>query len=150
MQAHRRWPRPVGVLLLLPLIGALAGSVVFTAGCDYDCGDMGGRGLLVLVLLCTPPAAVGVLVLATIGSAGRPGVRRLAHGLLVAAVLLCVLVLSGFAIAADIGALNRLTGGGPRQAVAGEDTFMIVVAVVLTAMATVAALALGAAWRKRR
>jgi hypothetical protein len=149
MGAYHRAAAALGLLLVLPLVGALTASVQFTATCDYDCGDMGGRGLFVLVLLCTPPAAVGLFVLATMRSADPTGLQRLARRLLIAAVLFCVLVLSGFAIAADIGALNRLAGGGPSHSLPGEDVFMIVVAIVLTAMATTAVLALRAAWRRR-
>jgi hypothetical protein len=47
MRTLAPWRRAVGVLLLLPPAGCLAASVPFAATCDYDCGDMGGRGLLV-------------------------------------------------------------------------------------------------------
>ena len=150
MRAHRRWAAVLGISLVLPLAGAIVASSSFMAHCDTDCGDQGGRGLFLLVLLCTPPAALGLLVLAAMGPATAGGLYRLVRLLAVAAVLFCVLVLSGFALAADIGALNRLAGSGPREASRGEDTFMVVVAVVLTATATTAVLACRAAWRKRR
>lgn len=107
-------------------------------------------GLLVLLFLCTPPAAAGLLVVATMQPGQANWVSRAASLLVAATVAVGVLVLVGFAIAADIGALNRLTGGGPTEGFNGEDTFLIIVAVILTAMATTAVLALWAAWRKRR
>jgi hypothetical protein len=150
MQVYRRGAAALGILLVAPLVGAVAWSVGFTATCEYDCGDQGGRGLFLLVLLCTPPAAAGLYLLTAMGSAEPGRLASTVRRLLVAAVVFCVLVLSGFAIAADIGALNRLTGGGPSYASDDEDIFMIVVAVVLTAIAITAVFALRAAWRSRR
>ena len=60
---QNRWLRPLGLLLLVPLAGALGWSVLFATQCEVDCGDAGGRGLFLLVLLCTPPAALGLLLL---------------------------------------------------------------------------------------
>jgi hypothetical protein len=56
-----RW---LGAVLMLPLAVVFAESIRFGVTCDYDCGDAGGRGLFLLLLLCTPPAAVGVLLAA--------------------------------------------------------------------------------------
>ncbi len=64
MTVYRRAAAALGILLVLPLVAAVAWSFGFTTTCEYDCGDQGGRGLFLLVLLCTPPAAVGVLLLA--------------------------------------------------------------------------------------
>jgi hypothetical protein len=55
MRNHRRARAAIGAGLLVPLAATLAGSVGFAASCEYDCGDQGGRGLLVLTFLCTPP-----------------------------------------------------------------------------------------------
>jgi hypothetical protein len=145
--------RAIGVLLLLPLAGAGALSVAWAAagvGCRVECGDT-GRGLFVLVLLSTPPGALGLLALAAAN--GRPtrlpgALQRLAIRVAVAAVLLCALVLVGVAIAAGVGAVNRVADG-PERYTGREGVFMLVVAVVLGAMAAGTVLALSAAWRRR-
>jgi hypothetical protein len=152
--------RLLGVLLLLPLAGTLAGSVVFTATCEYDCGDMGGRGLFILLLLCTPPAAAGVLVLAATGG-GMMG--RLVTRAAVGAVALCTVVLAGAALAAGIEGISELAGEPEvhrigqtepsqyeRDQAREAGLFWLVIATVLAAMALTAALALWAAWKKRR
>jgi hypothetical protein len=59
---------------------------------------MGGRGLFVLLLLCTPPAAIGVLMLARTGDS--PAGRLFTWGA-AATVLLGTAVLAGAAIAAE-------------------------------------------------
>jgi MFS family permease len=129
--------------LLLPLAGALAGSVVFTASCDYDCGDMGGRGLFVLVLLCTPFAAAGILVLAPTAGRWSGRMARVATKLVVAAVASCTLILTGAALAAGVEGAHQLTTDPP------TGIWWLVIATVLAAMAAAAVLALRAAWRRR-
>jgi hypothetical protein len=160
MRAHRRAAAALGVLLLLPLAGALAGSIAFTASCDHDCGDMGGRGLFILVLLCTPPAALGLLAIARTTSGSAAGC--LAGRAVVAVILLCTLTLAGSAIAAGIEGLQELSRepvshriGVPeptaydRQQAREAGIFWLIIATVLAAMAATAVLALRAAWRLR-
>jgi hypothetical protein len=144
MQVYRRRAAALGILLVLPLVVAVAWSFGFTATCEYDCGDMGGRGLFLLVLLCTPPAAVGLLMLAPLG--GQPWSRAI-RGLVGAVVMFCTLVLVGVAIAASVAAVDQLID--PES---GHEAgiFWLIVAALLTAMASTAAVALRAAWRKRR
>jgi hypothetical protein len=144
MRTYRRAAASLGILLLLPLVGAVVWSFSFTASCEYDCGDMGGRGLFLLVLLCTPPAAVGVLMLATANGQRSHRLVRLVTGLIVGGVVLCTLVLVICAIAALAEGITDLTTG--REA----GIWWLIIATVLTAMATTAVLALRAAWRKRR
>jgi hypothetical protein len=144
MRTYRRAAASLGILLLLPLVGAVVWSFSFTATCEYDCGDMGGRGLFLLVLLCTPPAAVGVLMLATANGQRSHRLVRLVTGLIVGGVVLCTLVLVICAIAALAEGITDLTTG--REA----GIWWLIIATVLTAMATTAVLALRAAWRKRR
>ncbi len=62
-------------------------------------------------------------------------------------VALCTLVLVGVAIAASVAAVDQLIDleSGHEPAL-----FWLIVATVLIAMATTAALALSAAWRRRR
>jgi hypothetical protein len=171
MQAHRRWLRPLGVLLLLPLAGALGAAVVASATCDWECGDQ-SRGFFVLVLLCTPPATAGVLVFAATarrqmdartgpGALGR--LRLVATRLVIACVVLCALLLATAAIWAGFEGVHELTRE-PRIHIIGADdptaydrhqakragVFWLVVAAVLSAMTIAAALALWAAWQKRR
>jgi hypothetical protein len=144
MNVYRRAAAALGILLLLPLVVAVVWSFGFTATCEYDCGDMGGRGLFLLVLLCTPPAAVGLLMLAPLGAQRWP---RAIRGLVGAVVVFCTLMLVAVAIAASVAALDQLI-----DAESGHEPalFWLVVAVALTAMATTAVLALRAAWRGRR
>jgi hypothetical protein len=144
MKVYRRGAAALGILLVLPLVVAVAWSFGFMATCEYDCGDMGGRGLFLLVLLCTPPAAVGLLMLAPLGGQRWP---RAIRGLVGAVVVFCTLVLVGVAIAASVAAVNQLLDpeSGHEPAL-----FWLVVAAVLTAMASTAVLALRAASRKRR
>jgi hypothetical protein len=144
MRTYRRAVASLGILLLLPLVGAVVWSFSFTATCEYDCGDMGGRGLFLLVLLCTPPAAVGVLMLATADGQRSHRLVRLVTGLIMGGVVLCTLVLVICAIAALAEGITDLTTG--REA----GIWWLIIATVLTAMATTAVLALRAAWRKRR
>jgi hypothetical protein len=96
------------------------------------------------VLLCTPPAAVGVLMLATANGQRSHRLVRLVTGLIVGGVVLCTLVLVICAIAALAEGITDLTTG--REA----GIWWLIIATVLTAMATTAVLALRAAWRKRR
>jgi hypothetical protein len=144
MKVYRRAAAALGILLVLPLVVAVAWSFGFTASCEYDCGDMGGRGLFLLVLLCTPPAAVGVLMLAPLSGKHWP---RAIPAMVGAVVVFCTLVLVGVAIAASVAAVDQLI-----DPEAGREPalFWLVVATVLTAMATTAVIALRAAWRKRR
>jgi hypothetical protein len=146
--------RRAGVLLMLPLAGALVMSAAWAfagVGCGVDCGDA-GRGYFVLVLLCTPPAAVGVLALG-----GRA--PRLAVG----AVMLCTLALIAAAIAAAVSGFHELTtepqvhrlgqtepSQFDRDQAREAGIFWLVIAAVLTTLAAVAAFALRAAWQKRR
>jgi hypothetical protein len=146
MKVHRR-AASLGVLLVLPLVVAVAWSFAFTASCEYDCGDQGGRGLFLLVLLCTPPAAVGVLMLARAGGRRSHRLARLVTRLIVGGVVLCTLVLIGVSIAASVAAVDQLIHPESGHAPA---LFWLIVATVLIAMATTAVLALSAAWRKRR
>ena len=100
----RSWRRPVGFLLLLPLAATLVGGLLETAGCDYDCGDQGGRGYFILLLLCTPVAAFGLLLV---------GVRGLPSKLVAAGAAACVLLLAGVTVAAGVDgvAMLALAGG---------------------------------------
>ena len=163
MRSYRRAAAGVGILLVLPLVVAVAWSFGFTATCDYDCGDMGGRGLFLLVLLCTPPAAVGVLMLATADGRRSHRLTRLAARVIVGGVVLCTLVLVVCAIAALAEGIDELTTEpGIHRIGATEPSeydraqqreagiFWLIVATVLTAMATTAVLALRAAWRNHR
>jgi heme/copper-type cytochrome/quinol oxidase subunit 3 len=122
-------------------MGALAASFVFTASCDYDCGDQGGRGLFVLVLLCTPVAALGVLLLAA-GRSDRRG-RRWPVRLALATVALCTLLLAGSTVAAAVAGVDNLTG----QPRAGR--WWLGISGVLGLMTVGASRALWIAWRRR-
>jgi hypothetical protein len=163
MSVYRRAAVALGILLVLPLVVAVAWSFGFTATCDYDCGDMGGRGLFLLVLLCTPPAAVGVLMLATADGQRSHRLVKLVTGLIVGGVALCTLVLVICAIAALAEGITELTtepgihrigqtepSAYDRAQARDAGIAWLIVAAVLTAMATTAVLALAAAWRKRR
>jgi hypothetical protein len=163
MRTYRRAAASLGILLLLPLVVAVVWSFSFTASCDYDCGDMGGRGLFLLVLLCTPPAAVGVLMLATADGQRSHRLVKLVTGLIVGGVVLCTLVLVICAIAALAEGITELTtepgihrigqtepSAYDRAQQREAGIFWLIVATVLAAMATTAVLALRAAWRKRR
>jgi hypothetical protein len=46
MKVYRRAAAALGTLLVLPLVVAVAWSFGFTATCEHDCGDTGGRGLI--------------------------------------------------------------------------------------------------------
>jgi hypothetical protein len=166
--SHPRRLRPLGLLLVLPLAGTIASSLAFSATCDYDCGDMGGRGLFVLLLLCTPPAAAGVLVLAATSERNptrglRSVLVRLTSRAAVATVVLCVVVLAGAAIAAGVAGVTELASEPEvhrlgqtepsefeRDQAREAGLFFLIVASVLAAMAISAALALWAAWKKHR
>jgi hypothetical protein len=163
MRTYRRAAASLGILLLLPLVGAVVWSFSFTASCEYDCGDMGGRGLFLLVLLCTPPAAVGVLMLATADGQRSHRLVRLVTGLIMGGVVLCTLVLVICAIAAFAEGITELTtepgihrigqtepSAYDRAKQREAGIWWLIIATVLTAMATTAVLALRAAWRKRR
>jgi hypothetical protein len=163
MRTYRRAVASLGILLLLPLVGAVVWSFSFTATCEYDCGDMGGRGLFLLVLLCTPPAAVGVLMLATADGQRSHRLVRLVTGLIMGGVVLCTLVLVICAIAALAEGITELTtepgihrigqtepSAYDRAKQREAGIWWLIIATVLTAMATTAVLALRAAWRKRR
>jgi hypothetical protein len=163
VNVYRRAAATLGILLVLPLVVAVAWSFGFTATCEYDCGDMGGRGLFLLVLLCTPPAAVGVLLLARADGYRSHRLARLVARLIVAGVVLCTLVLIVAAIAALAEGVTQLTTEpGIHRIGATEPSeydraqqreagiWWLIVATVLIAMATTAVLALSAAWRKRR
>jgi hypothetical protein len=163
MRTYRRAVASLGILLLLPLVGAVVWSFSFTASCEYDCGDMGGRGLFLLVLLCTPPAAVGVLMLATADGQRSHRLVRLVTGLIMGGVVLCTLVLVICAIAALAEGITELTtepgihrigqtepSAYDRAKQREAGIWWLIIATVLTAMATTAVLALRAAWRKRR
>jgi hypothetical protein len=163
MRTYRRAAASLGILLLLPLVGAVVWSFSFTASCEYDCGDMGGRGLFLLVLLCTPPAAVGVLMLATADGQRSHRLVRLVTGLIMGGVVLCTLVLVICAIAALAEGITELTtepgihrigqtepSAYDRAKQREAGIWWLIIATVLTAMATTAVLALRAAWRKRR
>jgi hypothetical protein len=163
MRTYRRAAASLGILVLLPLVGAVVWSFSFTASCEYDCGDMGGRGLFLLVLLCTPPAAVGVLMLATADGQRSHRLVRLVTGLIMGGVVLCTLVLVICAIAALAEGITELTtepgihrigqtepSAYDRAKQREAGIWWLIIATVLTAMATTAVLALRAAWRKRR
>jgi hypothetical protein len=163
MRTYRRAAASLGILLLLPLVGAVVWSFSFAASCEYDCGDMGGRGLFLLVLLCTPPAAVGVLMLATADGQRSHRLVRLVTGLIMGGVVLCTLVLVICAIAALAEGITELTtepgihrigqtepSAYDRAKQREAGIWWLIIATVLTAMATTAVLALRAAWRKRR
>jgi hypothetical protein len=163
MRTYRRAAASLGILLLLPLVGPVVWSFSFTASCEYDCGDMGGRGLFLLVLLCTPPAAVGVLMLATADGQRSHRLVRLVTGLIMGGVVLCTLVLVICAIAALAEGITELTtepgihrigqtepSAYDRAKQREAGIWWLIIATVLTAMATTAVLALRAAWRKRR
>jgi hypothetical protein len=163
MRVYRRAAAALGVLLVLPLVVAVAWSFSFTASCEYDCGDMGGRGLFLLVLLCTPPAAVGVLMLATADGQRSYRLTRLVTRVIVGGVVLCTLVLAICAIAALAEGITQLTtepgihrigqtepSAYDRAQARDAGIFWLIVAAVLTAMAATAVLALSAAWRRRR
>jgi hypothetical protein len=151
----------LGVLLLLPLAAAIVESVGFMADCDYDCGDMGGRGLFLSVLLSTPPAALGVLMIASTSSGRAAG--RLVGRAVIAVVVLCTLALAGAAIATGITGLDQLISepqvhrigqtkpsAYERREAREDGIALLVVAAVLATMATASVLALRAAWRRRR
>jgi hypothetical protein len=163
MNVYRRGAATLGILLVLPLLGAVAWSFAFAATCEYDCGDSGGRGLFLLVLLCTPPASVGVLLLATADGQRRHRLTRLVMRVIAGGVVLCTLVLVICAIAALVEGITELTTEpGVHRIGATEPSdydraqqreagiWLLIVAAVLTAMATTAVLALRAGWRKRR
>lgn len=165
MQGNERWLRPLGLLMLVPLAGALGWSVLFEAQCDYDCGDAGGRGLFLLVLVCTPPAALGVLLLvATSRRPAGPRSRRLFRGLVVAPVVLCTLVLAGSTAGAGLESAKHFRGDGARIHLVGERDpgayqqeqdrraarFWLAVTLVLGFMTTAAVLALSRATRAGR
>jgi len=161
--ARRRWLVPIGLLLVLPLAATIVAGVRMSFTCDYDCGDSGGRGLFLLMLLSTPPAAVGVLFLAIANGRQAPRLVRVARRVGVAAVVLCTLVLCGSAIAALSEGVSELTGE-PQVHTIGQTEpsdyeyaqareaglAWLVIGTVLAAMATTSVLALRAAWRKRR
>jgi hypothetical protein len=163
MTVYRRAAAAFGILLVLPLVAAVAWSFGFTTTCEYDCGDQGGRGLFLLVLLCTPPAAVGVLMLATADGQRSHRLTRLVTRVIAGGVVLCTLVLVICAIAALAEGITQLTtepgihhigqsepSAYDRAQAREAGIFWLIVAAVLAAMATTAALALSAAWRKRR
>jgi hypothetical protein len=156
--------RALGVLLLLPLAATLVGSVIWSTSCDYDCGDQGGKGLFILLLLCTPLAAAGVLALAAAGrrspALDRRVLVRLGRRAVLTPVLLCALLLTGTAVAALAGGVDKLTSGpqihyagdpdAGREQADEEGVFLLVVGGVLGLMAAGTAAALWAAWRMRR
>jgi hypothetical protein len=163
MKVYRRAAAALGILLVLPLVVAVAWSFAFTATCEYDCGDMSGRGLFLLVLLCTPPASVGLLMLATADGQRSHRLTRLVTRAIVGGVVLCTIVLAICAIAALAEGITELTTEpGVHRIGATEPSeydraqqreagiWLLIIATVLTAMATTAVLALRAAWRKRR
>ena len=91
--------RVAGGLLVLPLAATLVAGFVAGTDCDVDCGDQ-GRGYFILMLLCTPLAALGILLI---------GVRGLPSKLTAAIVALCLLVLLGVAVAAGVDGLRKLS-----------------------------------------
>jgi hypothetical protein len=158
MTARRR---RLGFALMLPLALVLTESVRFGMTCDYDCGDSGGRGLFMLLLLCTPPAAVGVLVAAPAGAERPSGLTRLVRGLAVAAIICCTIGLIVATLAALGAGIHDLTTDpqvhriGQTEPSAYEraqqregGVLWLVVAAVLAAMSTGAVLALRAAYRR--
>jgi hypothetical protein len=169
VEAHRRWLRPVGVLLLLPLAGAVLAGFVDSTQCEIECGDR-GKGWFILWLLCTPPAAAGVLALAATAKPGRPRAAglpgllgRLAKRTVIAMVLVCTLMLVVAAIAALNSGVEHLTtepqihhigqtepSQFDRESQRDAGIWWLIVGTVLAAMATTAVLALWAAARKRR
>ena len=163
MYAHRHWLRPLGLLLLAPLAVVLFRSVFLTGGCDIDCGDQ-NRSNFVVLLLCTPFAAVGVLLLMTTARPQGSGrAMRAVNRLGVAAVAICVVLLTGAAIAAGAAGIDNLTGGGSQVHAIGSpeaDEYSneqsqragkawLGVAAVLGTLAILALLALWAAWGLR-
>jgi hypothetical protein len=162
--------RAIGVLLLLPLAGAFLFAFVGGTGCDYDCSDQ-GKGVFILVLLCTPLAAAGVLALAAAGRKARgprtpaartPATRLARQGrrAVVIPVVLCALLLGGTAVSVVAGGIDKLTSpprvnyigdpdAGRRQA-DREGEFLLGVGGLLVLMATGTGGALWAAWRMRR
>lgn len=162
MQVYRRGVAALGILLVLPLVAAVAWSVELTFTCEYDCGDM-GRGLFMLVLLCTPPTAVGVLLVTLTGGRWTHGLTRLVCRLIAAGVVLCTLVLVWAAIASLAEGVTELTtepgvhrigqtepSDYDRAQAREAGIWWLVIGTVLAAMAATSALALRAAWRGRR
>jgi len=155
--------------LLLPLAGAVLAGFVDSTQCQIECGDR-GKGWFIVWLLCTPPAAAGVLITAATAKPGRPRAAgwpgllgRLAQRTVIAMVLLCTLMLAVAAIAAlNSGVEHLTTEPGIHRIGATEPSehdrasqreagiWWLIIGTVLAAMATTAVLALWAAWRKRR
>jgi hypothetical protein len=155
MTAGRRW---LGFGLMLPLAVVLAESVRFGLTCDYDCGDSGARGLFMLLLLCTPPAAMGLLLAAP---AGTSGLARVVRGLAVAAVVCCTIGLIVATLAAVGAGIHDLTTDpqvhriGQTEPSAYERAqqreggiWWLLVAAVLASLSAAALLALRAAYRR--
>jgi hypothetical protein len=163
MRVYRRSVAALGILLVLPLAAAIVAVVELSFSCDYDCGDSGGRGLFLLVLLCTPPAAVGLLLVTM--SAGRQmqGLTRLLGRLIAALVVVCTLVLAGAAIASLAEGVSELTSEPQVHQIGQTEPsdheyaqareagiWWLAIGTILAAMAATSVLALRAAWRKRR
>lgn len=102
--------RVVGLLLIV-VVAALGvyALLFFQFGCEYDCGDSGGRGVFLLVTLTSPVAVVGawLIVNSTMqdARAGRPPaplwklvVRVIWVALVLAIVLSGLLALALFAM----------------------------------------------------
>lgn len=162
MYAHRYWLRPLGLLLLAPLAVVLFRSVFLTGGCDVDCGDE-NRSNFVVLLMCTPLAALGVLLLMTTARPEGSGrVMRIVNRLGVAAVVVCVVLLAGAAIAAGVAGVDNMTSGDSRVQGVGQEAgdyererrddagkAWLGVAAVLGTLASLSTLALWAAWGSR-
>jgi hypothetical protein len=163
MQGYRRGVAGLGILLVLPLVAVVVSAVGFMSTCDYDCGDAGGRGLFLLVLLCTPPAAVGVLLVALTGVRQKHRLTTLVSSLIAAGVVLCTVVLAGAAIASLAEGVSELTTEPQVHRIGQTEPsdwdyaqareagiWWLVIGTVLAAMAATSVLALRTAWRKRR
>ena len=145
--------RVAGGLLVLPLAATLAAGFVAGTRCDVDCGDQ-GRGYFILLLLCTPVAAIGVLMI---------GLRGLPSKLTATVVALCVLLLAGVAVAATVDGVRKLTtepqthtigltepSEAERTQTREDGIAMLVLGGVLGLMALGGVLALGRTVRVRR